>query len=213
MAPTRVAADRPRRRTQHERSDATVGQITAAARELFATEGYAATSLEAICERADVTKGALYHHFTSKAHLFESVYIQEQAALSASIAEEYRRHDDPWDGLYEGCRVFLEAALDLRVQRITLLDGPSALGWAKVRNLREDCRHMVRFGVRKAMEAGRIAPRPVEPLTSLLHGTLCESAVAIANADDPDDMFRLTMAELRRVFDALPVADSRRRRR
>ena len=38
--------------------------------ELFSKNGYDATSVAEICERADVSKGAFYHHFPSKQDLF-----------------------------------------------------------------------------------------------------------------------------------------------
>ena len=45
-------------------------RILQAAQESFAQEGYDATSVASICERAGVTKGGFYHHFPSKQALF-----------------------------------------------------------------------------------------------------------------------------------------------
>jgi AcrR family transcriptional regulator len=58
------------------RSAATRRKIIDAAVELFDAAGYANTGLGDIVERAGLTKGALYHHFTSK------------EALAAAIIEE-----------------------------------------------------------------------------------------------------------------------------
>src|SRR5919197_343150 len=77
--PTRT---KTKRRTQAERSEATVAQLIAAARQLFALDGYNATLLDDVVERAGVTKGALYHHFSSKADLFEAVFDREQRRLA-----------------------------------------------------------------------------------------------------------------------------------
>ncbi len=44
--------------------------ILAASLDLFAQNGYDATSVAEICERAQVSKGAFYHHFPSKQALF-----------------------------------------------------------------------------------------------------------------------------------------------
>jgi AcrR family transcriptional regulator len=44
-------------------------RLIAEARRLFRERGYAATSLEQIAEAADVTKGAIYGHFSSKEDL------------------------------------------------------------------------------------------------------------------------------------------------
>jgi hypothetical protein len=48
------------RRTQTERSDATIAQLIAAAQRLFGQDGYAATSIDAVTAAAGVTKGAAW---------------------------------------------------------------------------------------------------------------------------------------------------------
>jgi len=49
-------------------------RIVAAAVQLFADQGYDATSVNQVVQRADVAKGALYHHFASKDDLLYEVY-------------------------------------------------------------------------------------------------------------------------------------------
>ena len=49
-------------------------RIVAAATELFGRQGYEATSTRQIVEAAQVTKGALYHWFSSKEDLLTSIY-------------------------------------------------------------------------------------------------------------------------------------------
>ena len=44
-------------------------RILAAAKELFLTRGYAATTVDAICEKAELTKGSFYYFFDSKEDL------------------------------------------------------------------------------------------------------------------------------------------------
>lgn len=48
--------------------------VTRAAVELFATQGYAATSVQQIVDAAGVTKGAMYHYFDSKDDLLFGIY-------------------------------------------------------------------------------------------------------------------------------------------
>jgi AcrR family transcriptional regulator len=60
------------RRAQHSAS--TRRALVDVAEGLFAEYGYAATSLDAIVAGAQVTKGALYHHFAGKRALFEAVF-------------------------------------------------------------------------------------------------------------------------------------------
>jgi AcrR family transcriptional regulator len=53
--------------------DARRDQITRAAIEVLASDGYAATSLGAIAERIGVSKGILSYHFAGKAELLQAV--------------------------------------------------------------------------------------------------------------------------------------------
>ncbi|MEE4545637.1 TetR/AcrR family transcriptional regulator [Streptomyces sp. V4-01] len=190
-------------RRQRERSDATVEDLLAAARALFAAEGYTAASLDAVCERAGVTKGALYHHFAGKRQLFGAVYAREQQRLADTVTAAYLREDDPWEAVFQGGRAYLEASLDPEVQRITLFDAPGAVGWEAMRELGVNCRDLTLRGIARAIRRGAIAPRPAEPLTSILYGGLSESAMAIARADDPREALQEALADLRVLFDAL----------
>ena len=44
-------------------------RILAAAKELFLARGYAATTVDAVCEKAELTKGSIYYFFDSKEDL------------------------------------------------------------------------------------------------------------------------------------------------
>src|SRR5215475_1511202 len=58
-----VTAGTRTRRTQADRSAATRDALVAAARPLFAAQGFADVSTDAIVTAAGVTRGALYHQF------------------------------------------------------------------------------------------------------------------------------------------------------
>ncbi len=49
--------------------------VLAAAVQLFAEKGFAATSTREICQRANVTKPVLYYHFGSKERLYEEALV------------------------------------------------------------------------------------------------------------------------------------------
>ena len=64
-------------------------RIVAAATELFGRQGYEATTTRQIVEAAQVTKGALYHWFSSKEELLTSIYrelLAEQTSRLEAIA-------------------------------------------------------------------------------------------------------------------------------
>ena len=75
------------RRTQADRSAATRSALVAAARRLFAAEGYAEVGTERIVQAAGVTRGALYHQFADKADLFATVFEEVEAELTQRLAE------------------------------------------------------------------------------------------------------------------------------
>jgi AcrR family transcriptional regulator len=59
-----------------QRSEDTISQIMAAAIHLFSHSGYEAASVADICAKADISKGAFYHHFPSKQALFLAIVDQ-----------------------------------------------------------------------------------------------------------------------------------------
>jgi len=58
------------------RSKTTKNSIIKAAAACFAEKGYDKTDVDEICRRADLTKGAFYHHFSSKQELFLNMLDQ-----------------------------------------------------------------------------------------------------------------------------------------
>lgn len=60
-----------------------VAEILDAAADAFTQQTYDATTLDQIGDALGVTKGSIYHHYRSKAHLFTAVY---QRALEMNIA-------------------------------------------------------------------------------------------------------------------------------
>ena len=69
-----------------EYADATKEALLEAAEVSFAERGFAATSLDDVAAAARVTKGALYHHFENKQHLFEAVFLRLEDTVVANTA-------------------------------------------------------------------------------------------------------------------------------
>jgi AcrR family transcriptional regulator len=200
-----AVATRVARRTQAERTEATTAALVDAARELFARDGYDATSLDAVAARANETKGAVYHHFDGKRQLFEAVFTREVEQLATPLVEAYARKKDPWEAFKAGCRAFLDECLDPDLQRIVLLDALAAIGWEQVRRLESPLLDMMQVGIAQAVEAGRIAPRPPAPLAHFLYGALCETAMIVARADDQKAAHRQAVSEINRILDGLVI--------
>lgn len=74
------------------------GRLLAAATFLIRDRGFAATSVEAICREAGVTKGAFFHHFASKEALGVAA-ADHWAEVTGRFfaAAPYHAHEDPLD--------------------------------------------------------------------------------------------------------------------
>jgi len=75
---------------QQERAVATRDRIVRSAAAIFDQRGYSNTSIDVIATEAGVTKGALYHHFTSKAEVANAV-IELQYVIAQAYAERALR--------------------------------------------------------------------------------------------------------------------------
>lgn len=71
------------------RKDARTGELLDAAYELFVEHGYAATRVEAVAQRAGVSKGTLFLYFTSKEELFKAVVRQRLSSLFVNWNAEF----------------------------------------------------------------------------------------------------------------------------
>jgi AcrR family transcriptional regulator len=199
-------------KTQEERSEATIGELVAAAGALFRAHGYAATSVEDIVDRAGVTRGALYHHFTAKQDIFRAVVEEAEQQLVASLAQAVGTGHDAWEQLCRGCHAFLEACLDPGFQRVVLLDAPAVLGWAAWREV--ESRYglgLVRQGVEAAIAEGHLTARSAETLSHLLLAALNEGALLIAGADDPQRKIVEVRQEIDDLLASLGRSTPRRR--
>lgn len=86
--------------------------VTRAAVELFATRGYANTSVQQIVEAAGVTKGAMYHYFESKDDLLFGIYDDLLSLQKTHLDDIIGRGGDVDDVLRAVCVDVLETSID-----------------------------------------------------------------------------------------------------
>jgi AcrR family transcriptional regulator len=156
-----------------------------AARELFGTQGFAATSTEEIVAVAGVTKGALYHHFADKDTLFRVVFEQVEREVSDAAVAQFMQPDS-WQALIGGCDCWIDAHADPAVRQIALVDARGVLGWEAARAIETRFSTVaLRGALRKAMQAGVLRRQPLRPLSLMLTGALSEACLYVAQAEDP----------------------------
>lgn len=90
---------RPReRRTQQERREGTIRKLLDAATDVLVDHGYAAASVQVICERAELSQGALFRHFATREALMVAVGQDVGRQALARYRREFvalRGHEDP----------------------------------------------------------------------------------------------------------------------
>ena len=102
----------------------TVKLILDAATHLFVEKGYDATSLQDIINETNLSKGAIYHHFSSKEEIFEAIFHRIGEENTTALAKV--RDDKSLNGL-EKLRAIFKAALFNSNQSLMLTVTPCLL--------------------------------------------------------------------------------------
>lgn len=176
------------RRSNQERTDATRAALIKAARRLFVEKSFAETSTTEIVAAAEVTRGALYHHFKDKQALFYAVVEHESAAIAEEIDEAAPATGPVRDALVKGGEAFLRAMAQSGRTRLLLIDGPAVLGRALMDEI--DNKHAARTlreGLAAAIAKAQMAPLPLDALTALLSAAFDRAALAIEQGADEGD--------------------------
>jgi AcrR family transcriptional regulator len=182
MPPDVAAPDRERLTRRDRYALQTRRDVLDAALACFSTRGYVATSLSDVGRRAQVTRGAVYHHFDSKQALFEEVLLDQLAGSVATLAEA-TTGDDPRVRAASALVAFLDLCTAEPFRTIVLEQGPIALGWGRWREL--DQAHTLRVitdHLRALAAAGVITVEVTGVLTQLLYACLHEAADLVSHA-------------------------------
>src|SRR5215472_10095869 len=160
--------------------------LVTAGRRLFGTSGFAATSVEDIAREARVTTGALYHHFPTKAAVFEAVFEQLHAELLAASMSAGKDGGDVVELLIAGFGIFLDKVLEPEVQRILLTDAPAVLGLPRFIELDERYAFPATVAaLAAANEEGTLRVDDPPTLARLLLGALTRAGLLIAASAEP----------------------------
>jgi AcrR family transcriptional regulator len=157
------------------------------AEQLFTEHGYAATSLDAIVAGADLTKGALYHHYSGKQALFEAVFERVESAGAQAIKDALTVDQDPWDKALSGLRAFLEVVRQPSYSRIVIQDGPSVLGYERFREQEERSTFAYVLDiVRAVLSSGdwELDDEMEHTFARIFFGALSSSGASVSKAND-----------------------------
>ncbi|GAA2220343.1 TetR/AcrR family transcriptional regulator [Promicromonospora sukumoe] len=198
----------------------TARQVLDSATDLFAARGFAAVSLDDVAQAAEVTRGAVYHHYGNKQGLFLAVAarLQSQVADAVVAAADGAGKDgagadgagkdgagrdgagkDAREQLRAGSHAFIDAITAGPALRVLLVDAPAVVGWAEWRRLDEanSAAHL-----REALREAGIANDLLDALTAQLSGAMNEAALWVAQQPDRAASARQAHAALDRLLTA-----------
>jgi AcrR family transcriptional regulator len=97
--------------------------VLAAALELFGTQGYARTSIEALCQTAGVGTNSFYDLFSSKEDVLVELYDDITQALRDAVAASYLEHRGGEDPIRPPVAAFVRGAVDdPRVAQVAFIE-------------------------------------------------------------------------------------------
>ncbi|HEY9565903.1 MAG TPA: TetR/AcrR family transcriptional regulator [Nocardioides sp.] len=176
------------RRAQYSAS--TKRALVEAAADLFTENGYASTSLDAIVSAAQVTKGALYHHYSGKQALFEAVFEQVEGSAAQAIARAVKGVQDPWEKSLEGLRAFLDVVQDPTYRRVVIQEGPAVLGYERFREREERSSFAIVLDiVNNVLSAGpwELEEPMIEVFSRIFFGALSSAGDSVAMSQKPEE--------------------------
>jgi len=158
--------------------------IIEAATAMFVENGYFATGVRDITARANVTSGALAHHFGSKEQLFLTIFDKLETEMLAQ-AHEYAQNISTysWASLCGGISYFLDCATKANFRHIVLIEGPKVLGWEQWRQLEEKYSLGTLKGLLETFMAEGIVKRmDSDYLAKILFSCIIEAGTLIAHS-------------------------------
>ncbi|MCC7411919.1 MAG: TetR/AcrR family transcriptional regulator [Gammaproteobacteria bacterium] len=135
--------------------------ILSAAGDLFLAHGYGKTSMDAVAERAGVSKQTVYSHFPGKEELFRAVIIaklEDYEFSESGMPDE----DDPERGLLRIAERFLALLLDAEVIAMHRVVIGESAGHPEVARIfaetgPDGCRNSLKRYLQRQADSGRLA--------------------------------------------------------
>jgi AcrR family transcriptional regulator len=164
-------------RSNRERTDATRTALLDAARTLFVEKGYAETATPDIVAAAEVTRGALYHHFADKKALFWAVIEREAKDVAADIDARSADASSAREALLQGASAYFDAMAVPGRTKLLLKEAPAqhAIDSGEGEDPAEEG---LKIGLSHLL-SGSENLKLLDPLTSLISSAFEKAAIAI----------------------------------
>ncbi|WP_411339107.1 TetR/AcrR family transcriptional regulator [Sphingopyxis sp. J-6] len=164
------------------------GKLIAAGRKAFASEGFAASSMDEMTASVGLTRGALYPNFGDKKGLLAAVVAEVDGEMAARARAASADAGDDWERLLAEGEAYIAMALDPEVRRIVLLDGPAFLGDPSHWPSQNACLEATKQVVEKLITGAVMKSVDIEAASRLLCGAALNAALWVAASDDPQSV-------------------------
>lgn len=190
---------------QESRSEETQARIITIALRAFARDGFAGAALADIVQEANITTGAVYHHFGDKKGLFQAVaeYLEQEILDEVAKAPS---QDDLWGTFEANILATLEICSRPDIQRIVFQEAPNVIGPAKWREIEMQYAFGVMQSAIKSLANVNLIHAPDPDLTAqIILGAIIQAAHGVAISDNKTKALTDAKSIVKRIILALRI--------
>ena len=178
-----MAKTTPKTVTKAAKSLRTKTRVIEAARVIFARDGYSDAALSEIIEKANITTGAIYYHFTDKKGLFQAVAESLEQEILDEVTSRISGAGTGWNVFETAVLETLDICARKDIQRIVFQDAPAVIGLREWRNIEVKYAFgLMQTAVQNLATSGVIKTDAPEMTSQILLGALIEAAHTVAEA-------------------------------
>lgn len=187
-------------------AEATRAALIQEATNLFAERGFAATSLDDVARAANVTRGAVYHHFAGKQALFEAVVDEQEQRVIEQVAAVMTGYTDLWEASMAAIDAFMDLCLDPVYSTIVWREGMLALGWDGLGQCAEKYSlGLIEASAKALVDAGYFQGRYIDTTVRMVFHMFGAAAMTIAEATEKQRVRDECADVVKRMFGGLRV--------
>lgn len=188
--------------TQKHRSESTRAQLLKAFRASFLKRGFDATTTQQVLAETSLSKGAMYHHFRSKADIIQALYEDESRNATERAVKRIDNDGAPLTRLRDMYIAWMQEVRSPSVSKMLFEIGPSALGSRRAKEIedRVSLSHIEAL-LDKAANDGEIELQDTKLTAALLNALVGEAALhRLRTGKDTTAVLKNTLDA---VFDSL----------
>jgi AcrR family transcriptional regulator len=158
--------------------------IVDAARALFVEQGFDDTSVDDIANNAQVSKGAIYHHFKDKQEIFIDVYRDAtKGVIEGAMKVLVDIPVGSWERIEAAGSAVIKGYTYNTEPRVLVRQVMGVLGAERTQALEgELALPLIRTLLKEAEDVGELRQVSIEKASQLIFRVLCEASLLIANS-------------------------------